>query len=171
MLSDITYYELLGCSPDAATEEIKQCYTNKIYELTKQKVNDTENYRTAYYVLADPDRRKEYDDSIGLLHRNRIPLPKRLLLVAGRIIFTFLDIVTEFIRSFLIVIILAFGIYCYYFYIKHNYWSIHDVILSLDSIYIYCGSITILLSLIVNLFHPGIRRFNRKIKHALRKYK
>ena len=171
MLSDITYYELLGCSPDATKEEIKQCYTNKIYELTNQKVNDIENYRTAYYVLIDPVKRKEYDDSIGLLHRNQIPILKRIILLAGRIIFTLLDIITEFIWSLLIVIILAFGIYCYYFYTKHEYWSIRDVILSLDHLYLFWGLITILFSLIVYIFHPSIRRLNRKIKHALRKYK
>lgn len=171
MLSDVTYYELLGCSLNATTEEIKQCYTNKIYELTNQKVTDIENYRTAYFVLSDPDRRKEYDDSIGIVYRNHVPIFKRLLILMGRFILTILDMITEFIWSFLIVIILAFGVYCYTFYNRHKYFDIHDVISSIEPIYIFVSVGIIILSLFVYLFHPTIRRLNRKLKYALRKYK
>lgn len=171
MLSSITYYELLGCPPYATVDEIKQCYTNKIYELTKQNVTDIENYQTAYHVLTDPARRKQYDDSIGILHRNRIPLLKRIIFFLGRIIFTLLDMLSEFIWSFLIVIIIAFVAYSYKNYKSSGTFNIHGIVNTIEPLYLFISAGILSLSLIAYLFHPTIRRLNRNLKHKLRKYK
>jgi len=113
MLSNITYYELLDCPVNATAEEIKQLYEKKIFELATQKVTDLEMYQTAYYILSDATRRKKYDDSIGLLHKHKIPLLKRIMVILGRIICTLLDVLYELLLSFIIMLILFLLLFYY----------------------------------------------------------
>lgn len=63
------YYELLGINPKASFEEIKQAYRNKLKEWHPDKNADkieaaeeiTKILNHAYYILSDPEQRKQYD--------------------------------------------------------------------------------------------------------------
>jgi len=169
--TNINYYQLLGIHPGAAPEELQKAYESKILELNMQKISNIEIYQTAYYTLSDVRRRKAYDDSIGLLHKNKIPVFKRLILILGRFIFTFMDIIAELLWSFVIVIVLSLAGYVYCYYKEHGAFVVKDIITSIDSIYVYIGIVTLALSIIFYMLHPAIRRKNRQLKYSLRKYK
>jgi curved DNA-binding protein CbpA len=65
----INYYELLGIDPKAGREEVRQAYLNKIKEWhpdknpgrTADAEEKTKVLNQAYHILADPERRKNYD--------------------------------------------------------------------------------------------------------------
>ena len=169
--TSISYYQLLDISPDATHDELEAAYQKKILELSHQKVTNTEIYQTAYYTLSDVNRRKSYDDSIGLLHKNKIPLLKRMVLILGRLFFTLLDTLSELIWSFIIVLIIALIGYGIHYYNTNDVFLIKDMLLSIDKVYFYVAALTIIFSLILYVLHPRIRRTNRNLKHSLRKYK
>ena len=169
--TSISYYQLLGVSLSATRKELEAAYQKKILELSQQKITNIEIYQTAYYTLSDPARKKAYDDSIGILHRNKIPFLKRIALITGRFVFTTLDILSELVWSFVIVLILALTGYGIYFYNENDTYSIGAMLKSIDSTYYYIAAITLVVSFILYLLHPRIRRINRNLKHNLRKYK
>ena len=63
------YYELLGLNSKASQEEIRMAYRNKLKEWHPDKNPDcikeaeeiTKTLNYAYYILGDPERRKNYD--------------------------------------------------------------------------------------------------------------
>jgi len=169
--TSITYYQLLGISPFANKDELETAYQKKILELSRQKINNIEIYQTAYYTLSDPERKKAYDDSIGIRHKNKIPFLKRMALLSGRFIFTTLDILSELMWSFIVVLILALCSYGIHYYKNNSSFDLRLMFESIDKIYYYITAITLVLSLILYLMHPRIRRINRNLKKSLRKYK
>lgn len=169
--TSITYYQLLGITPVATQEELEIAYKNKILEISQKKIPNIEIYQTAYYTLSDNVRRKAYDDSIGILHRNKIPICKRLALMIGRLIFTTFDIIYELAWSLIIVLLMSLIGYGIYYYKKNDVFDIKTMLLSIDVIYLYIAASTIVLCAVLYLLHPKIRRINRKLKHSLRKYK
>ncbi|HUP30903.1 MAG TPA: DnaJ domain-containing protein, partial [Usitatibacter sp.] len=68
-----TFYEILGVGRDAKAQEIDRAYARLRSEM--QKESSVPNPRlaamakVAYETLSDPQRREEYDDSIGILKR------------------------------------------------------------------------------------------------------
>lgn len=169
--TSITYYQLLGISPVANLEELEAAYQKKMLELSYQKVQNTEIYQTAYYTLSDENRRKAYDDSIGLLHKNKMPILKRMALMLGRLFFTLLDILAELVWSFVIVLLIALVCYGIHYYNNNDVFLVKDILLSIKIEYIYVAALTLILSIVLYALHPRIRRTNRKLKHSLRKYK
>jgi DnaJ-class molecular chaperone len=73
-----TYYSLLGIETDASLREIQNAYRNKIRVMHPDvnKSADAENkfhaLHAAYEVLIDPDKRSEYDASIGVVDKKSV---------------------------------------------------------------------------------------------------
>jgi len=71
-----TYYEILEVAPNAPAEEIKQAYRGKLKQWHPDKNADriadaeeqTKILNQAYFILRDPERRKQYDK---ILHYSR----------------------------------------------------------------------------------------------------
>jgi peroxiredoxin len=73
-----TYYSLLGISTEATTEEIETAYQRQCEWYSTERVADlddefrritearTADFREAYAVLRDPQRRRDYDVSLGI---------------------------------------------------------------------------------------------------------
>lgn len=75
-MNEITYYKILGIEPDATTEEINKAYKEKAKEYhpdknggTKAATDMFQYLNLAKDCLSDPDKRLEYDYSIGVKKR------------------------------------------------------------------------------------------------------
>src|SRR3984885_3757224 len=78
MEPDITWYDVLGAVPDAETRTIKRKYQDKATLLRPELISGAPStvlavvtraqylLDTAWGVLGDPDRRKRYDEAVGL---------------------------------------------------------------------------------------------------------
>ncbi|MBC7073876.1 molecular chaperone DnaJ [Candidatus Parcubacteria bacterium] len=58
------YYKILGVSPNASPEEIRQAYYRLAHKYHPDKGGDPEKFKEineAYRVLSDPEKRKQYD--------------------------------------------------------------------------------------------------------------
>ena len=61
------YYAILGCGKDASPPEIRACFLLKAKQCHPDKCNDSsttetfQNLNSAYQVLGDPEKRREYD--------------------------------------------------------------------------------------------------------------
>ncbi len=76
-----SYYSLMGIEPTASQDEIEKAYkhqserydparvSNMDEEIRRIAVQRTAELQHAYTVLSDPQKRKEYDQSIGLQQR------------------------------------------------------------------------------------------------------
>lgn len=72
--SDQTYYEILGVTPDATSEEITDAYRL----LVRRNADDKplfDRITEAYMVLADAQSRREYDQTVGHRVRHAAPQP------------------------------------------------------------------------------------------------
>ena len=72
MNQEMTYYELLGISEDASSEEIKQAYRSNIKEWHPDLHPDkpdaaakTQEINEAYDILSDPHKKAKYDEYLG----------------------------------------------------------------------------------------------------------
>ena len=73
-----SYYQILEVSEDASQEEIKKAYIEKIKDyhpdqfqgskkwIIEKAVEMTKRINEAYVTLGDPQKRKEYDEKIGI---------------------------------------------------------------------------------------------------------
>ncbi len=60
------YYEILGISQNATTQEIRKAYASKIKTYTNERYpQEFQLIREAYETLMDPDLRSEYDEYIN----------------------------------------------------------------------------------------------------------
>jgi DnaJ domain len=78
MESGITWYDVLGAVPDAETRTIRRKYEDKAALLRPELISGAPSnvltavmraqhiLDTAWGVLGDPDRRKRYDETVGL---------------------------------------------------------------------------------------------------------
>ena len=78
MESGITWYDVLGAVPDAETRKIRRKYQDKAALLRRELISGApwnvltavtraqHILDTAWGVLGDPDRRKRYDETVGL---------------------------------------------------------------------------------------------------------
>lgn len=69
---EMNYYELLGISEDASSEEIKQAYRSNIKEWHPDLHPDkpdaaakTQEINEAYDILSDPNKKAKYDEYLG----------------------------------------------------------------------------------------------------------
>jgi len=74
----VTWYDVLGAVPDAETRTIKRKYQDKVALLRPELISGAPSnvlaavtraqhlLDTAWGVLGDPDRRKRYDEAVGL---------------------------------------------------------------------------------------------------------
>jgi curved DNA-binding protein CbpA len=82
-MSDDSYYDELGVTPDASRDELKAAYQERVSELEaareKKGVTDAQlqgnreqvaRVRSAWNVLADPFQRSRYDERIGAASTN-----------------------------------------------------------------------------------------------------
>ncbi len=68
-MNNVNYYEFLGTHAGATQKEIRQAYLNKLKEWhpdknahrLKEAEEVTKLLNNAYYILSDPERRKQYD--------------------------------------------------------------------------------------------------------------
>lgn len=67
------YYELLGLTPAATDEEIRQAFAREIGPSRPRPLGGTAEFSVAYATLHDPAKRRAYDDSLGLT-----PAPAKL---------------------------------------------------------------------------------------------
>ena len=73
-----TYYSTLGVAPDAQKEVIRAAYKAKMWKYHPDRNKDdaaqaeaiSKSLNEAFRVLDDPERRAEYDRSIGLYGRS-----------------------------------------------------------------------------------------------------
>ncbi|MHA7153678.1 J domain-containing protein [Arthrobacter sp. TMN-50] len=66
--SDRTYYAVLGLSPDATAKQVKDAYRRAARSTHPDAGGNAElfhNVAVAYETLADPDRRRRYDQGLG----------------------------------------------------------------------------------------------------------
>lgn len=82
-MSEITHYKILGIEPNATTEEINKAFKEKAKEYHPDKnggvkaATDMFKYlNAAKDCLTDPDKRLEYDYSIGVKKRPDTSEPK-----------------------------------------------------------------------------------------------
>jgi DnaJ-class molecular chaperone len=78
MESGVTWYDVLGAVPDAETRKIRRKYQDKAALLRPELISGAPSdllravtraqylLDTAWGVLGDPDRRKDYDEAVGL---------------------------------------------------------------------------------------------------------
>lgn len=79
------YYEILGCSKDATFEELKKSYQENAKKLhpDKNDSNCDQNFLLldkAWKTLRDPDKRKEYDETLSRNELEDMPLYCEVLL-------------------------------------------------------------------------------------------
>jgi len=83
MSSDVTHYELLGVEPDAAKDDIRAAYQEKLANVRAARTKEEETkrpsedvlrtardeearLRSAWQILSDPVQRTRYDETVGV---------------------------------------------------------------------------------------------------------
>lgn len=68
----LTHYEWLGVGPEASLDEVKAAYGRKLHQFRARLASDNpyppehlDALRAAYVTLGEPDKRREYDASLG----------------------------------------------------------------------------------------------------------
>ena len=166
----LNYYELLGIPYDADDNEIREAYNNKIINAKNEIM--TEKYKTAYFTLADINRRQSYDLYIGMHKYRKVNIFLRFGKALLRVVLTLVDAFFSFYWCFLFVII------CFVFvsvYNQNTYEQAHNIIGFLNTygrnVIEYVGQnrtvgiILIAIAAIDVIFHFYIRRLNRYLKH------
>lgn len=158
-----SYYELLEVSEYAEKEEIIEKYNKKLSSIATLNV-DLEPYHTAYYILTDKERRAKYDQSIGIHSKRKSPVYRAVLNIA-RLVLSILDSLSVYSWCLVIAMLISGAAY----YIYNNVLGYTEIIIdsTVISIYIYSLIALALISVILWLFHPAIRRYNRKLKEKV----
>jgi hypothetical protein len=73
------HYETLGLTPDASKDEVARAYARGIGAFGSRSLTDVAAASIAFETLRDPERRRAYDQSIGLGR----PAPPRIAWTAG----------------------------------------------------------------------------------------
>ena len=80
------YYEILGCRKDATHEELKKAYQENVRIFHPDKNNSSESDQNflcldkAWKTLRDPEKRKEYDETLSKNEMEDMPLYCEILL-------------------------------------------------------------------------------------------
>src|SRR4051794_2766333 len=64
------HYETLGLAPSAREQEIAEAFARKMGELRWHPVGSKAVICIAYETLRNPDKRREYDRSLGLISKS-----------------------------------------------------------------------------------------------------
>src|SRR5690242_11987330 len=61
-----SHYEMLGLRPEASADEIARAFAEKMSLAGTRPMIEVTQVCTAYETLRDPDRRRAYDEGLGL---------------------------------------------------------------------------------------------------------
>jgi hypothetical protein len=74
------HYDVLGLEPGASSEEVTQAFARQLSPLRPHALGGIARASIAYEVLRNPERRRAYDESLGLVAR---PQPKQTVTISG----------------------------------------------------------------------------------------
>ena len=167
----LNYYELLDISYDATYDTIRAAYKDKI---VKSNGLLDENYKTAYYVLSNPVRRRKYDLRIGIHKYRKVGRIYKIMKALARMVLTVLDAFFSFFWCFLLVVV-CFVFVCVY---VQNAAALDALNFSFEWIKTYAGrlfdfilayklrvGIMVIIMIADLVLHSRIRRTNRMLKH------